>query len=63
MKQKQISLKPSVSGEDPMTGHKNMWKPYTGVVDLKVAPKDKSLSCPMTGEGAFADVIKLRTLR
>lgn len=46
-----------------MTGHKNMQKLYISEVGLTIAAKGKLLSCPGTGEGAFADVDTLRILR
>lgn len=46
-----------------MTGHKNMQKLYISEVGLMIAAKGKLLSCPVTGEGAFADVVTLRILR
>ena len=43
-----------------MTGHRNMQKPYMGMVDLIMAPR--AMPCPMAGKRVFADVIKLRVL-
>lgn len=42
-----------------MTGHKNMQEPYMSTVGLIMAP----VSCPLSGERVFPDVMKFRGFR